>query len=603
MLAELHFLRPYWLLALFPLGALLWWSYRAQADDSGWQRVCDARFLPYLLRSRQSSGHRLWLGFLGLGWLLTVLALAGPSWSKQPQPVYSAQNARVIVLDLSRSMLAADLEPTRLTRARFKIADILARSGEGQTGLVVFAGDAFVVSPLTQDAATISALLSALDPSIMPVQGSRVDLGLNKAVELLQQAGFKQGEILVVADGINGESAFAAARRVGAEGFRVAVLAVGTPEGAPIPLPEGGFLKDAAGDIVVPRLQPEIMQRLAAAGGGRYAAYSVDSGDLDWLLQNPGAAFADNLKSTDQQATQWREQGPWLVLVLVPLAALAFRQGWVLLLLLLIMPPPGWALSWADLWQRRDQQVAEALRRGDFNRAALLAQDPMQRGIAHYRRGDYGKAAQAFAQASSADAHYNRGNALAHLNRFEEALAAYDAALAQQPDMEDAKANRALIEALLRQQPPPNNSDSSQSSQREQADPQAENNPQRGQQSAPKQSAEQRERQAAQGGSLDSPPSTQPEDDPSSQAGEKNLTQKQAAEPQTPGAGPQDGAEAQTQGQARLEEDDRQDAQQQQAMEQWLRRIPDDPGGLLRRKFLYQYQRRNQQNTATEEVW
>jgi Ca-activated chloride channel family protein len=613
MFADFHFLRPYWFLALIPLTLLLWVSYQAYRNDSGWQNVCDRRLLPYLLMIHRSAGQGWWVRLLGLGWLMAILALAGPTWSQQTQPVYSMQKGRMIVLDLSRSMNAADVTPTRLARARFKVADILARSQEGQTGLVVFAGDAFMVSPLTQDAATITALLPALDPTIMPVQGSRADLGLRKAAELLQQAGFKQGQILLVADGTNGEPALSTVRQLRGEGFRISVLAVGSQAGAPIPLPEGGFLKDANGDIVIPRTDLEAMESLSREGGGRYALLSSDNSDLEWLLTNPAHSLAEEVQGTDQETVVWQEVGPWLVLGLLPLAALAFRRGWLLILLVLIMPHPSWALNWGDLWQRRDQQVDRALQQGDFDRAATLATDPMQRGIAAYRQGRYDQAAAAFAQAPGANAHYNRGNALARINRFEEALAAYDAALAENPAMQDAKANRDLVEELLRQQRQQvQQKDSAQDGQQknasqqqqgqqgnQQGQTQAQSNPSQTQKKTQQASADpQTSNNGQQSAEADQQPSSNSQ---TSSDASKKKTDQATNQPQQQTA--ESGDTRQNDVLTQTEQDLTQ-TEGQQMLEQWLRRIPDDPGGLLREKFLYQYQRRSAQGSdQSGEAW
>jgi Ca-activated chloride channel family protein len=583
-MAEFHFLRPYWLLALLLLAWLGWLLSRSRAGPGAWQQVCDAHLLPYLLVTRPDGASRLPLGLLGLGWLLAVLALAGPTWSKQPQPILQTRHARVIVMDLSRSMLAPDVKPSRLVRARFKVADILQRSREGQTGLVIFAGEAFVVVPLTQDADTIAAVLPVLEPALMPVQGSRTDLGLHKAGELLRQAGFHSGEILLVTDGSNGQLALDAARELRSQGLRISVLAVGTEQGAPLPLAGGGFLRDASGAIVVPRMQAAELRELADAGGGCYAALSADNSDLDQLLADDSAAWGKEVQHSEQETAGWREEGPWLVVLLMPLAALAFRRGWLLLLVVLV-PPPCQASGWADLWQRRDQQATQALQQGDFERAAQLG-DPMQRGIAEYRQGRYAQAAAAFAQATGADAHYNRGNALAQLGRYREALAAYDAALAAEPAMEDARFNRVVVEALLRQQASSAPATQQQPGKENRADAQPD----------PARSSQQ----------------TDPPIDNPSAAGQPSpgqgptSAQSAGAGLQTAAAGSHPGEQGKSVGQQEAvaaegndstlqqglaeTQDDLRRHEEQQLLERWLRRIPDDPGGLWRRKFQYQYQ-------------
>ena len=211
---QFHFLEPAWLLMLLPLALLLWLAARRQAGDTAWRRIIDARLQPLLMNGGNAHRSRLPLWLLGIGWLIAILALANPVWERQPQPLMQTNTARVIVLDLSRSMLAQDLKPTRIERARFKVEDILADDEEGLTGLVVFAGDAFTVTPLTRDSETIRAQLRALEPAIMPSQGSRADLGLLQALDLLQQAGVVQGQIILIADGVEGDLATEAAEQV-----------------------------------------------------------------------------------------------------------------------------------------------------------------------------------------------------------------------------------------------------------------------------------------------------------------------------------------------------------------------------------------------------
>ena len=677
-----HFQHPLWLLTLLPLALLIWWIRDPASHDGAWQRICDARLLPYLLINQPHARHRLPVWLLAAGWLVTVVALADPVWEKQPQPVFRSEAARVVVLDLSRSMEAPDLAPSRLERARYKVEDVLRRSQEGQVGLVVFAGDAFVVSPLTNDAKTITELLQALEPGLMPVQGSRADLGLHKAGELLKQAGVARGQILLVTDGDEGGQAIDAARDLKRQGYTVSVLGVGTKQGAPLPDGKGGYVHDAAGAIVVPRLDVASLRALATAGGGRYATITGNDADLDALLTPMAPRLDTKVEQSGLKTDVWVSHGPWLVLLLLPLAALAFRRGWLLVLVLLVAgtvstPESARAASWNDLWVRPDQQAAQALAGGDNARAAELATDPSQRGTAEYRAGHYEQALRDFSRASGTDAEYNRGNALARLGHYKEALAAYDKALAAQPGMEDALHNKAAVEALLRQQKKKQQrqqqgpqQDKQQGKQGSQQHQQTGKNGSQHSQSQGKQASSQDRQQGKQSGANPSqssqtnakgggaaarqeakgasPKADKGKKDASTQsakAGESrasNAKQQASAEAghsgsqhtvdNTPPAGQSVAAQntdenppAEAKSKARAQErpgknaaasqpptqsradqemaknpespgapaaTDTQTSEEQQAMQQWLRRIPDDPGGLLRRKFLYQYRQR-----------
>jgi Ca-activated chloride channel family protein len=655
VLENLHLLHPEWLWALLPLALLILILGRGASEAGDWGKVVDPHLLPHLLVGAARRTQRWPLLLLGTGWVLAVIALANPVFEKQPRPLFRSQAARVIVLDLSRSMHTPDLKPSRMIRARFEVADILARSREGQTGLVVFAGDAFVISPLTDDTATIQALLGTLEPDLMPVQGSRADLGLLKAGELLQQAGSLRGDILLIADAAD-QRALAAAGRLHEQGYRVSAMAVGTEEGAPLPDGRGGFLRDREGNIVTPRLQPGLFKNLARAGGGRFTPLLGSDADLDRLLLDAVPGLEAESEAAELDTDLWKENGPWLALLLLPLGALAFRRGWLLGLAFvmagnLYAPDPALAFGWEDLWQRRDQQAAEALTRGDHGLALQKARNPDRLGTAHFRAGDFDKAVDAFAQASSPDGHYNRGNSLARLGLLQEAVTAYDQALAQAPGMEDALYNKQQVEELLQRQAQSRQEqqDQTPSDAQNQEGEQGQDQQQRGQQAQgedPQQPLEKdqqgEERESGQTQAPDSRAS-QPQpagartDDgqaprPEGPANAGQQTQEHQAPARaddqaaaTANAGKDDPEQArrelakamQQTGDANAEEtpeqadtghpsasEDHLDSEERQVMEQWLRRIPDDPGGLLRRKFLYQYARRAAgRNTGSADPW
>ena len=722
MAEPFQFLHPQWLWALLPLAVVLGSLWQRPDRHNPWRRVVAPNLQPLLLGDGSAAGHRRrrqWLTLLATGWLLAVVALADPVWDRAPSPVYQSQTALVIVLDLSLSMLTPDLAPDRLTRARFKVEDIVRLAGEGQVGLVVFAGDAFTVTPLTRDAATLRSQLRALEPGIMPVQGSRADLGLRQAGELLQQAGLKSGEVLLVADGVEGQYAAAAAAQLRGQGYRVAVMGVGTLTGAPLTAPGGHALRDGDGRVIVPRLEHDALREVADAGGGPYVGIRPDDSDVRALLLAGTTGSRVEQSGDPATAPRWNERGPWLVVLLLPLALLAFRRGWLFSVVLLAAgmspSPPVMAAAdaspsaWANLWRTPEQQAAQALSRGDFERASALSDDPLRRGAARYRQGDYAAALTDFGQAPGAEGSYNRGNALAKLGRYKDAISAYDDALAARPGMPDAVANKAAIEALLEQQ---RRQREQQQAQQQPDDSQQQDGQQDGQDQQPKNGsgADRQEQTQAQqqtasgqqgaqdqqqdaGGDGTQPQQAQPQGggreggaDAQADAARQPLGDRQAAgddagqqldhesadaqhgDPkgqqkgkgtqadagvpagdrddkaggaarQAPGApkdggderhrnafadavdelarrgeqpddasGPSPAAPAQQVGDAPpgagSADAEALDSEERLAAEQWLRRIPDDPGGLLRRKFQYQYQqRRGSADSGSRQGW
>jgi len=571
MLANFHWLRPDWLWALPLIGLMTYALARRQLAPGSWQSIIDPVLAPYILSRVQIKGltYRWWL--ILIGGALAVTALAGPSWNRVEQPVFRSEQAIVIALDLSRSMDAQDLTPSRLTRARLKILDILEARQSGQTALVVYSSNAFTVTPLTTDAGTVAALVNSLSTDIMPSRGSYPVAAI---------------EVLLITDGGTSPAAERAAADLQRSGYSLSVLGVGTREGAPIPRAGGGFVTDRSGNIVVPRIEETALRSLAAAGGGRFAQLSADDRDINALLSGevgPGAASDESL-ATDQ----WQEEGPWLLLLLLPMAAMAFRRGLVLLLLVFLLPvaEPVYAFGWEDLWLTKDQQAQREFDDGKAMEAGELFEDPVWRAVAKYRAAEYGPSAAGFGNQEDTENLYNLGNALARLGEFETAIDAYEQVLEVEPDMEDALYNRDLLKDLLEQ-----NQDSQGGEQGNQ-----ENASESGggaQQSEGQSQSDQSGQEGATGEQ-----GAEGEQGESSVRDQENVNQEDLEaiqaelERAAQEAQQQPGEAQEQQGMSEVDAEQMRRAQEQrQAMEQWLRRIPNDPGGLLRRKFRYQYQR------------
>jgi Ca-activated chloride channel family protein len=602
-MSEFHFLRPLWLLALPAVAALIIGLLRAKHSSRSWAAVCDAQLLPFMLvgqRGPQRRSSAPWL--VGLAGSLLVIALAGPTWERLPQPVFRDQSALVIALDLSRSMDAGDLKPSRLIRARHKITDILRTRQAGQTALLVYAGEAFTVTPLTDDADTILAQLPSLDTGMMPSQGSRADLALAAAAELLQQAGATRGDILLVTDGIDGDALALPLDSLRKQGHRLSILGTASQQGAPVPVADGGFLKDAQGSIVVPRLDAAAMQRWAQRGGGRYAALRPDDQDIQYLFAGQTTRSLNQAEqASGLHSDQWREQGPWLILLVIPLAALAFRRGVLLLLLPLLMPVPesAHAVDWTSLWSRPDQQGRRALEAGEAADAAQVFEDPQWKAAAQYRAGQYEQVATSLEPIKTPDALYNRGNALARLGQYPNAMASYQQTLELDPDHEDARHNLELLQQQEQQKQSQQDSpDASSESDQNQDDQNQGDEQQAGSDSQETQSSEQAASEAAEREGAQDAPSAGEEAQGDQAKDEADAQTSPTQEAQSAG---QQG-ETDATDKASIDEQLTEEASDP-AMEQWLRRIPDDPGGLLRRKFLYQYRQRGSRAKPGDEPW
>jgi len=590
-----HFLRPLWFLALIPLSFILWLLWNHTINSQAWRAVCDPELLPYLLVDEQGVTKRWPLLAVGLAGLLGITAIAGPVWEQHEQPVFREQSALVLALDLSRSMDATDIKPSRLARARHKIADILKQRREGQTALIVYAATPFLITPLTDDQATIAAQINSLDTGLMPSQGSRPDLAVKKASELLEQAGHHQGDILLITDGIKPVSTKQILSAIGDKKYRISLLGIGTSEGAPIVLPDGGFLKSATGEIVLPRLESQPLSKLAQASGGRFHKLSIDDSDIRYLLPPPQK---QQVSSTEQEVTlttdQWREEGPWLLLLILPIAALAFRRGYLVLVLFVLLPhsQDASAVDWQDLWSRPDQQASNTLQQGDASAAAKQFKNSEWKAAAHYKAGEYEQAIESLDGINTPDALYNKGNALARAGKLPEALQTYDEALKLDPSNKDAEYNRDLVEKQLEQQD--QQQQNSDENQEQSEDEQQDQSQQDSEEKQGEQSDEQQKQESQQGESSDEEKEDKQEQQQSSAEKSDEEKQQEEASAAAEKAEEQDDSEQQESQMTKPEEMTEEEKNEAQATEQWLRRIPDDPGGLLRRKFKYQYQRQQQ---------
>jgi len=553
---EFHFIRPAWLAGLLVLIAIAYLR-RKHPPQSSIDELVDAHLQAVVVDTPQLRLPATSRYLPGLLAGLLIIALAGPTWQQLPQPLYQLQQGRVVVLSLAKSMDREDIQPSRLHRAKFKIEDLLSSAPGVLTGLVGFAGEAFVITPLSDDQDTISNLLQSLDSDTLPVQGIQAERGLEKARELLTQVRIDAGEIILITDQAS-PLAVSAARALSNESLRVSVLEIAPPDN---------------------RSQSALLKSIADAGRGTYVRLTPDDADIEalnrslktWLAQSRGES-SETLRKGDQ----WRDMGPWLLIPVLLLSSLLFRRGLLgvlpfgLLAGLLSAPQPVQAYDWRSLWERADQQQARA--------------------VQAYRNQDMPAALQGFARDKSATGAYNLGTALANSGQLEGALEAYNEALQLQPGFEDAQYNRDIVAAALQQQQEQEQEkqqqdqqsgekpENSEQSSKGEEDQKGQENPDQESQGEPSEQADSAEEESSSGQNQDaeSEPAEQNENGQAQSSEEAQASEQQAPENESAELD----AAAQT-----MDED-------AQALELMLRQVPDDPGALLRRKFKYQYQNR-----------
>ncbi|MEM7466467.1 MAG: VWA domain-containing protein [Pseudomonadota bacterium] len=605
LVENFHFLRPWWLVALVPLVLGIGLLAKKTNRVGLWENICDPELLPYVTEKISGKTNRLSV-LLSIAGIASIVALAGPTWEQLPTPVFRQESALVLVLDLSRSMNAEDVKPSRLERAKFKISDILRLRKDGQTALVVFADQPYVVTPLTNDANTIENQLPALTSEIMPSQGSNLVSAIEKAAELLTQAGIRGGDILILTDAVKSDPD-AVGKLAQTQNIRISVIGIGSEAGAPVTNERGNFIADESGNVVLMTLDIVGLRELATTGNGLYQTIATDNRDVSRyvrFIEQRDSSKAES--SSDLFAERWREFGPWLLVACLPLLPFGFRRGVLGVLIashLGFMTLPAGAdevsAQPSNYWFfSKDQTGQQAFNDKDFAAAKQHFETDAWRAAAAYRDGDFAAAELALTEPQSPDDWYNKGNALARQGMYEDAIAAYEQTLSTIESHEDAAHNKALLEKLIEEQ---------QSQQQSQGD--GENNEQQDQDSNGESEGENSEAAESeqQGGdsNAESPQmNEQQQDEQATQSSEREEEneEQQIAEEQKE----QDNQGQQESGKPNetlAESQPEPNAELEQATEQWLRQIPDDPGGLLRRKFEYEHQRRGLRKNKGGQAW
>ncbi len=619
-LSDFHFIRPSWLFAILGLIFALYLLKKMRVKKSGWQGLLPKHLANALIDKKQSGKPTsLILPFL-IG-LLAIIAMAGPSWQKLPQPVYQLARGSVLIMDMSYSMYATDLSPNRLTRSRYKAIDLLDNLNEGEMGLIAYAGDAFVISPLTEDINNIKLLLPSLSPDLMPELGSDPLRALTLAHEMLTNAGHNDGDIYWFTDGIENSEIQDITEWTRAHPYKLNILGVGTKAGAPIKLSNGEFMKESNGSIIVPKLIEDSLRGSASRGNGVYVRLQTNSDDITALLQNKEIPTDSQEKKQESMNSgdQWEEVGPYLILCLLPFVLGYFRRGQLLAIipLFFLLTPNNhvYANVWSDLWKTKDQQAQQKFNKEEYQAAAEQFNQPQWQGSAHYKSGNFEEALKSFQKSDTANALYNQGNTLAKLNKIDEAINAYKKALEKKPDLESAKANKKLLEELKKQQEQQksdqdseqNKQDENQQDDQEQQEQENQNSQEgdQGQESENNSDSENQDQNSEQNQeSEQNNQSEEPSKENESESAQSEEEQQQSEESQQE----QKASEAET---SENDENltDEQKAQAMRAAEklaqetdqkhqQLLNKVTDDPYQLLRNKMQLEYKKRHQNRSS-----
>ncbi len=596
-LKDFHFAYPIflWMLLAIPLiGLAIWLFYRTHHSLHQLEKFIDRHLLPYLMVQTEHSKHsRLTSWFLwAFAWTLLVLALAGPRWSFRELETFSKDQSLVILLDLSESMNATDIKPSRLTVAKQKIEDLIHHAQGVKMGLIAFAADPHVISPLTEDTKTLKHVLPSLDTELIYIQGSRLSPALEKAQQLLEAEPGHNKAILVISDGGYEDTlALKTAKSLSEKGIIIHTMGIGTTQGAPIKDSKGNIFKKN-GNPVISKLERERFEEISRIGHGHFFLANP-AGQEELILLTELEQRAEAQLAMGKTNRFWEEQFTIPLLMALPVVLIWLRQGALLASLLFItLAHANLHADTSDYFKNSEQQGKEALESGNYQAAIDKFQDAYRKGVACYKAAKYAEAEELFKQSTrpevACQAKYNLGNALAQQLKLKEAIQAYEEVLKQKPDHIQAKENLELVKKLLEEQKQNPSSDQNDDQQKNDDDT-SQNN---------------KNSDAEHNDSKDQPPSQDnTSDNPSEEASndqeqkDSHEDQSQSEDPSTddskddPNANRDDSSEKEPQQDA-VEENPSETSQENPAKTQedfdadaLLNRIADDPKTFMKNKF------------------
>ncbi|MFC4698836.1 VWA domain-containing protein [Glaciecola siphonariae] len=663
MLSDFHFLRPELLLCVPALIAIIWLWMRLRLSSSEWQSILPQHLHQRLVSNKSNKQSRQAFIWLMLALSIASIAAAGPAWEKLPQPVYQSNSGRVVVMDMSLSMRATDVTPSRLARAKFKAIDLVNEINDGEVGLVAYAGDAFIISPLTDDISNLENLIPSLSPEIMPNSGSNPSAGLLQAIELLDNAGYQTGHIYWITDGIEYEDVKPIRDLLNDTQYQFSALTIGTDEGAPISMNDGSLLKDYSGAIVIPKVNSAFLDDALSPSNGRQTRMSIDDTDIKSMLLTSRQLDAVKQENNEQNTGDaWRDMGAYLVLLILPIALFMFRKG-VLFCLVLTAFTPLWPdtayaqqptnkpvqdeskntslTERAKCWfLNSNQKGAEAFNNENYQDAAELFKDINWRAAAAYKAGDYETALSLYQQSDGLNSIYNSANALAQLGQLEEAIDTYARVLKLDPEHKEAAKNKTVLEELLEQQQQ-QQQDQQQGDQGDNSESSDQADSQNGQDNSQQSNSGQQGDTQGEGGEEQNSDGEQSEGEnkPDEEQSPENSGQSEQSQQDSQGSGESEqgpldemrdaqgeqqynGTEqssALPQEQENVDEQENvgsvqaidqseltpEEREQMQRLQTLMNKVPDDPAYLLQRKMLIEAQRRKQfaPPTKNEQEW
>ena len=436
------FNEPLWLAGLLVLPLCYFFKHKTYATGL---------IAPHLVRHQLSKNKGILKPLVLVGWIISMVALSGPSWREDRQSPSIDNQARVVVVDMSYAMNATDILPSRFQQAFYKTTDLVSSFTYGYTGVVAYTDQGFTISPLTHDKNTVLTQLQYLSPEIMPSQGKNAAAGVKEAIQLLTQANIVFGDIVLVTSGISEREQQAIQSLFKNSHFRLSVLAVATPKGATFIDNDGALVRDSNGIASISILDPMRLNQLVKRVGGIYVDYQATDRDIlqlhQFIADHEGQ---DSMVSHSPASAPLLNDGYWLIWPLALLLLAGFRRGVFFSVVILgVLPIDN---AHATFWRNDDRQGYEAFLIKDYDQAFMSFSDNRWQGVVLYEKGDFEGAVKAFLKVDKPENDYNLANALAKLGQYERAAELYRAVLVRDSQHEKATANLHVVQAAIDKQ-------------------------------------------------------------------------------------------------------------------------------------------------------
>lgn len=478
-----HFSDPEWLygLAIIPFILILYYFIRpasSKDQEKLLEKFIDKHLLPHLIiknSNNKKQGSAIYsLAMWSIIWCLLMLSMAGPRWSYREFQMYVPEQKAVILLDLSRSMDADDITPTRISRARLEIEEIIRLNPELSIGMIGFAAHAHMISPITRDHDNIKYLLPLVGTDLISVQGSRLLPALKMADDMLiskNNANTKtsNGSLIILSDGgFQDSESFNFLQKLASKGITVHTIGIGTDKGSNL-LDNKGKQVMHNGKPVKFKFDEDRLKEVSRIGRGAYfISHYSDRNAI--AIRSIFDKQSDQFQESMQTTQHWDERFYIFILPILFIIIFWFRRGFIfpLILVAMLLPSTSQATSNLDAannfndWTSRlllnDQNLAKKLveEKEDPEAALNYLDDSYRKGIAYYRNQEYAKAEREFRNNKrpevAKESLYNLGNALVMQGKIEEAKDAYKKAIELDENYQDAKYNLALLEQEQDQQ-------------------------------------------------------------------------------------------------------------------------------------------------------